>query len=338
MGKAGGGKSDSSGYGSGSSVAFAPIQLGARSPAKALGKKNYNEMVNGIYEIMKTYVMKAVENQGYLEQTGISARETPELVKSYQTKIDNIADQLMSSLATSVTPDELKAFPLDSFVTSSVKDIYSKAQGIFENPIMDRREIKAIVDANTSNMAGAFRQQRRQLEQEISARGLSGPAAAAARDQIERDIAAGKEDVVRQVLGTQTANKYQTQLAALGTMQGAEAQGQLYVGEQAQRWLNQYGQKLNAEQLRQAGLMSAAGLNQQNIQNTALNYGIQTELTNQPLTYLSQFAMPYFQTVGQQDIAAHSGASQSSYTQTSTSSGTTPGTYSVFPGMNYSYS
>ena len=62
MGKAGGGSSSSTGSGSGESVSYAPIQLGAESPVKALGKKDYKEMVNGMYEIMKTYVLKSVED------------------------------------------------------------------------------------------------------------------------------------------------------------------------------------------------------------------------------------------------------------------------------------
>ncbi|MFA5378521.1 MAG: hypothetical protein WC455_22395 [Dehalococcoidia bacterium] len=288
-----------------------PKQMGAKSPVEALGGKNYSDLVNGMYNYFKAYVSKSAEifqpENTANELKGMSSQG----MQAYEDRAGQIADMLMTSFATAVQPDEMKSFPLDQFVQSSVKEIYSKAKGIFDNPIMDRNEIKSIVDANTSTLAGSFRERRRGLEQEIQARGLSGPAATAARDSMERDIARGRDDVVRSVLGTQTANKFNTQLGALGQMQGATNTAEQVSTDYANRWLNQWNSKISANNLMLQGQLGALSANEQGANIEGQQYNMKWNEMNYPLDILNTSAMPFLSEIGRQDISANSGYGQS---------------------------
>jgi len=307
------------------SLSLTPKQMGAKSPIDALGTKNYEELVNGLYNYFKAYVTRSADIFKPEEAAG-KAKSISDSMSKYEDRAAQIADTLLTSFATAVKPDEMKSFPLDKFVQSSIQEVYSKAKGIYDKPIMDRNEIKAIVDANAGNLASSFREQRRGIEQEIQARGLSGPAAAAARDEIERGIASGRDDIMRSVLGTQTANKYNTQLSALGTMQGATAQAEQVSTDYANRWLNQWGQKINAQNLMLQGQVSALGANEQAANIAGQQYQMKWNEMNYPLNVLNTSAMPYLNMIGQQDINANSGYSTSwgSQQMSGTQYGTNP--------------
>jgi hypothetical protein len=329
MGKGSGGSSW--GEGGSEAVSFAPVQIGAESSADSFRPEWFESAVNGLYEMIKTQVVSAYDQFGDMSSLAGDVKKSKKTIQGYEEKMSQIADTLLTSFATAVKPDEMKSFPLDKFVQSSIQEVYSKAKGIYDKPIMDRNEIKAIVDANAGNLASSFREQRRGIEQEIQARGLSGPAAAAARDEIERGIASGRDDIMRSVLGTQTANKYNTQLSALGTMQGATAQAEQVSTDYANRWLNQWGQKINAQNLMLQGQLGALGAAQSGAATAQQQYSNNWNMMNYPAQMLG-FGQNFLGQVNQQvldeygkHVAAYGGAGSSSSWQKS--EGSTPGQY-----------
>lgn len=323
MGKGGGGSS--SGYGGESGATFTPAQMGSATSAAGFRPKWWDSALNGIFKMMKGQVQTAFKEFG----TGTEAAD----VKAYGDRVAQIADTMMVSFAQNVKPDELKTFPLDDFIQTSIKSVYDKAGDIYAKPTLDRAEIKTMIDANTENMAVQFRQRRRGIEQEIQARGLSGPAAAEARDRAELDVSRAKEGVARETLANEFGQKYNRQLQALQVQQGATGQAESYVGQQSQRWLNQWGQKLTAEGLRQQGLQLQLGATQQ-------AYGNKWNQMNYPAQMLTQYVNPWMAETGRQALAefgtnveAYRGAGVSS--KWSSEEALTPGNYHM-PGFSWS--
>jgi hypothetical protein len=334
MGKGGGGSS--SGYGGSEEVKLAPVQLGAETNASSFRPEWFDSALNGLYTMMKDTVSSTYESLGGAKGIGSKLAGFDAGLQEYEDRMGQIADTMMVSFAQNVTPDSVMTFPLDEFVTSSIKDIYQKSSDIFTNPTLSRSELKTMIDSNLGNLTTQFAQRRRTLEQEIQARGLSGPAAAAARESAELDIARSKEGVARTTLATEFANKKTTQLNALSSMSNASAMGQSYTSQLSSRWLDQWKTKLSAEGLRQSGLQvqlgaltGAAGVEQQqwgnlfNTSNNALTMG-QNFLSGVNAQSLDEYG---------KHVAAYGGAgSSSSWTSEDAK---TAGSYSM-PGFSWS--
>lgn len=328
MGKGAGGKSISSS--GASAISYAPVQIGAKTSAEDFRPEWFNTALNGLFSMIKDQVVETFNamggGKGIAEQlTGLTTKG----LQAYEEKAGRIADQMMVSFAQNVSPDEVKTFPLDKFIETSIKSVYDKAGNIFANPVLSSSELKTMIDANTQNLATQFRQQRRAIEQEINARGLAGPAAMEARERAEQAIAEGRSALATQTMANEFSQKYNRQLAALGTQQTAIGQAQAQTGQLAQRWLEQWKNKLTAESLRQQGLQLqlgslglASGLEQQqwsNLGNMANNiYNMGTGFLSQ----VNQQAIDEYKA----HIAAYGGAGSSSSWQTSESR--TPGQYS----------
>lgn len=326
----GGGSGGSESSGEWGSQQFAPIQIGASSPVKALGKAKYKEMVQGMYGIMRAYVKKSFfDNTDYLASQYEKTKEAEGKISNYTQKIDQIADQLAVSFGTMVKPDELKTFPLDSFIESNLKEIYNNAKGVFEGSLdLDRNEIKTIVESNSSTLMSGFRQQRRELQQTLQQRGMDPNSAAGkeALNNLETQISKTKAGVGRDVLSTELQNRAGRKMQALGTMGATTGQAQSYVSDQANRWMNQYAQKMQASQLQLQGLLGSAGLAQQGIGNTLTQYQLNKENMMLPMNILSNNIMPFLSEIGRQDISAHAGAGTSWGTQQSST--TNPSAFS----------
>ena len=316
-------KEESQSTSSSNAQQFAPIQMGAKSPISALGDKNYSELVNGLYSYIKGYVTDSMQ-QFQPEQTAGKISDLNDKIQNYQDKASQIADQMMTGFAQNVSPDAMQTFPLDDFIQNNLQSIYSDAKSLFDKPMLDRNEVKSLVDAQTSTMATQFTAQRQAMQQNMRTRGIdpNSAAGAAAQDKAETDIARAKGDTTRQVVAQQIGNKQNVQLAALGQMGQATGQAQSYVGQQSQRWLGQWSNKLQEEGLRQSGLQLQLGANAQAAGLAQQQYGNLWNQMNYPLNVVTGAGLPFLQTLGQQDISAHSGASQSSSTSQSTGSGT----------------
>jgi hypothetical protein len=308
------------------------VQLGSETSADAFRPKWFAEASNGLYEMLKAQVTSAFSQFGDM---GSWSKELKALsqtgLQEYENRMSQIADTLMTSFATAVKPDEMRSFPLDSFVQQNLKQIYANARSIFDKPVMDRNELKSIIDANTQTLASDFRNRRRSIEQEVAARGLTGPAAAAARDEMERDIARGREDIARQVIGSQTANKYNTQLNALGTMQGATNTAEQVSTDYANRWLNQWNTKIAANNLMLQGQLgalgaaqSAAGIEQQQFGNAFNMMNYPSQMLTLGGNYLSGVNQQAIEEFGKH-VAAYGGAGSS--TSWNRGEGSTPGSY-----------
>lgn len=316
--------SESYGFSNMSSQSFAPIQIGAKSPLKALGDKRYQEMIRGMYSFIKGYVKKSWETFA----PELAMKELRDIsrigVQEYEEKLDKVADLLMTTFAKEIKPDEVKTFPLDKFVESNIKELYQKGKDVFEGSLdLNRNDIKALIDANSKAIFQGFRTQRRQLQQTLAARGIDPNSAAgqAALQSLERDIARGREDVGRTILANEIAARPERRLAGLSQMQAATQQGQAYVSDLSRRWLSQWEQKRLGQQLQLQGLLSSMQGYQSALGAETQQYGMIQGQMNYPLNVIGSFAMPYFSELGRQDIAIHTGASKSESHSEQTSEG-----------------
>jgi hypothetical protein len=119
-------------------------------------------------------------------------------------------------------------------------------------------------------------------------------------------------------------------MAALGQMQGATAMGEQVSTDYANRWLNQWGQKIASQDLMLKGqlgalgaLQTASGIEQQQFGNVWNMGNLPSQMGGGFLGNVNAQALQEFGT----HVAAYGGAgSSSSWNQ---SEGSTPGSYST---------